>query len=297
MDQYLDALRRDLLLRDLQLTTVENYVSVVRKFLCFVRCDEQRFTREEARAFLLRLKGMGRASTTINTYHAGLTFWFSATLARPDVMTPVPRCKFRRLAPLPDVPTPVQVQQLFEATDDAFYRTLFQTIYATGMRSREVRNLCSAHIFAKEGLIRIPAEYAKGRKPRCVPLGATLLGLLRNHWRERQLPGPFLFPARLWRGHFAGQRIQDVPWADHPVSDSAANEALRRAQVAAQIDKRITLHTLRHAFATHLLEHGVDLRRLQVLLGHNSIKTTQFYTHLRTDILRKVPSPLDLLPV
>jgi integrase len=124
-----------------------------------------------------------------------------------------------------------------------------------------------------------------------------LLTLLREHWKRSGLPGPLLFPARAWFACMAQQPWRGREWADHPVSDSSANATLRGAQVAARIEKRITLHTLRHAFATHLLEHGVEMRRLQVLLGHASIHTTQFYTHLRTDILRKVPSPLDLLPL
>lgn len=297
MHQYLGALRRDLLLRDLQPTTMDHYLYVVRRFLDRVGCDERRFTSDEARAFLLEMRGQGRASSTINGFHCGLTFWFGTTLGRPDVMTAVPRAKHRRKTALPDVPTMLEVRAMLEATADPFYRTLFQTIYATGMRSREVRNLRVEHIAAAEGVIRIPCEYGKGRKARAVPLGNTLLGLLREHWKRCALPGPLLFPARVWYGHFAFMAELRRPWTDHPVSDSSANTALRGAQVAAHVEKRITLHTLRHAFATHLLEQGVDMRRVQILLGHASITTTQFYTHLRTDILRKVPSPLDLLPI
>jgi site-specific recombinase XerD len=244
----------------------------------------------------LRLRGWGRSSSTITAHRAALAFWFSQVLGRPDVMETVPRCKYRRFTALPDVPTVHEVGWPFEATADPFYRVLFQTVYATGMRSREVRNLRVEHIHADEGVIRIPAAYAKRRKERAVPLGPTLLGLLRNHWRQWQLPGPLLFPARPWLGQFRTQIEPVREWTDHPVGDESANHALRAAQVAARIDMRITLHTLRHAFATHLLEHGVDMRRLQILLGHGSILSTQFYTHLRTDILRKVPSPLDLLP-
>jgi site-specific recombinase XerD len=297
MDPYLTALRRDLLLRDLQPTTIDHYLHVVRRFLRRVRCDERRFTSDEARAFLLHLRGLGRSTSTINGFHGGLTFWFSTTLGRPDVMRAVPRCKHRRQTALPDVPTMLEVRRLFEATSDPFYGMLFRTIYATGMRSREVRNLRAEHICAAEGVIRIPSQYGKGRKTRAVPLGNTLLGLLREHWKRSGLPGPLLFPARVWYGYFATMAESRRPWTEHPVSDQSANAALRGAQVVARIEKRITLHTLRHAFATHLLEQGVDMRRLQVLLGHSCITTTQLYTHLRTDILRKVPSPLDLLPL
>lgn len=295
MDAYLDALDRNLQLRDFQETTRGHYRRVVRLFLEFIDGDVDGVTPEDAGRFLLRLRGWGRSASTLRGYHAGLVFWF-ATLGRPEVMANVPRAKHRRHTALPDVPTPLEVARLFEATEDPFYRALFQTIYATGMRSREVRNLRVADIRSAAGVIVIPSEYAKGRKERMVPLGNTLLAVLRGHWKCCKLPGPLLFPARHWVGFTyteAGQR----PWQDRPVGEASANAALRAAQVAARIDRRLTLHTLRHAFATHLLENGVEMRRLQVLLGHAKISSTQFYTHLRKDVLRKVPSPLDLLPV
>ena len=293
MDQYLSELRENLSLRDLQPATCNNYLRAVRSFLLYLRRPPEEATTADARAFLLGLRGWGRSTSTINVHHAALVFWFG-TLGRPEVMADVPRCKHRRHGRMPDVPTVNQVARLFEATAEPFYRTLFQTIYATGMRSREVRNLRTQHIRSEQGVIHVPAEYGKGRKERVVPLGTTLLGILRAHWKRGGLPGPLLFPARAWYANFPDPTRR--PWKDHPVSDASANTALHRAQVAARIDKRITLHTLRHAFATHLLEQGVEMRRLQLLLGHASIQSTQFYTHLRTDILRKVPSPLDLLP-
>lgn len=296
MDPYLEALKVCLALRDLQPTTHVHYVNVVRQFLAFVGGDPNRFTTEEVRAYLLRLRGWGRSTSTISCHRAALAFWFETVVGRPQVMETVPRCKHRRHTALPDIPTVNETGRLFECAAEPFYRTLFQTVYATGMRSREVRNLRVEHIFANEGVIRIPASYAKGRKERAVPLSSTLLDLLRVHWKECRLPGPLLFPAREWFGYFAQDAHLNRPWRDHPVDGTSANEALRKAQISAHIDKRITLHTLRHAFATHLLEHGVDMRRLQVLLGHASLRTTEFYTHLRTDFLRKVPSPLDLLP-
>jgi integrase/recombinase XerD len=295
MDPYLEALEQCLALRDLQPATLINYVSVVRQFLAYTGGDADRFNTDEVRAYLLRLRGWGRSSSTIRVHRAALVFWFTTVLGRPEVMETVPRPKHRRHTALPDVPTVLEVGRLFQSTAEPFYRTLFQTVYATGLRSLEVRSLRAEHLLPEEGVIRIPSSNAKGRKERAVPLGAKLLGLLRTHWRDLQLPGPWLFPARTWLSHFAYPRL-DHPWTDHPVNGDSVNHALRRAQIAARIDKRITLHTLRHAYATHLLEHGVDMRRLQVLLGHASMRTTEFYTHLRTDILRKVPNPLDLLP-
>jgi integrase/recombinase XerD len=285
MEAYLDDLDRSLQLRDFQEGTRLHYRRVVRQFLQFSGGDVEGVTTEQAQRFLLRLRGWGRSSSTIRLYHAALTFWF-ATLDRPDVMSTVPRPKHRRHTALPDVPTQHELVRLFGATEDPFFRVLFETIYATGMRSREARNLRAEDVLSAEGIIRVPCENAKRRKERFVPLGDTLLRILRHHWKVCELRGPLLFPA--------GRKPL---WRANAVSSDAANAALRAAQVAARIDRRLTLHTLRHAFATHLLENGVEMRRLQVMLGHASIASTQFYTHLRKDVLRKVPSPLDLLPV
>jgi integrase/recombinase XerD len=292
MRSYLELLRRDLHVRDLRPNTVGRYVHHVQSFLRWTDFDASRFTRDEVCDFLLRLRRAGCASSTVNSYHAALTFWFATSLGRADVMTTVPRAKHRRKGDLPQVPTPTEVRAVLTATSDPYFRTLFQTIYATGLRSTEVRNLRVEHICSQEGLIRVPTEFAKGGKARVVPLGPTLLGLLRDHWRTQRLPGPLLFPSRVFcRGFYV-----DLPrWSDNPVKDDTVHRVLRRSLAIGGIRKPVTMHTLRHAYATHLLESGVEMRRLQVLLGHSSISTTELYTHLRTDVLKEVPSPLDLL--
>jgi site-specific recombinase XerD len=289
MDSYLESLRRDLRVRDLRPNTVHHVLS----FLRFVEFDPGRFQRDEVCEFLLRLRETGCASSTTNSYHAALTFWFGMSLGQPGVMATVPRAKHRRKGDLPQVPTPSEVRAILEATTDPFFRTLFQTIYATGLRSSEARNLAVEHICSAEGLIRVPAELGKGRKGRVVPLGPTLLSALREHWRLHRLPGPLLFPSRAWA---SGYPQQHPRWTRRGVTDDTVHRVLRASLAGCGVRKRITMHTLRHAYATHLLERGVDLRRLQVLLGHSSITTTQLYTHLRTDVLKDVPSPLDLLP-
>lgn len=226
MDTYLERLRADLLLRDLQPTTLAAYTSVVREFLRFVRHDEQRFCAQEVRRYLLDLRGRGRHAKTINVHDSALRFWFTHTLGRPEVMNDIPRGKVRRFEKLPDVPTSGEVKRLFEAAPEPFYRTLFQTIYATGMRSKEVRNLRVEHISSEAGVIHVPASSAKGRKPRVVPLGDQLLRLLREHWKRHRLPGPFLFPAREWYAHFASQPSPDRAWKTSPVGEDSANNAI-----------------------------------------------------------------------
>jgi len=284
-------LQDSLMLRDLQVATRETYTCSVRSFLRFYRGDLKKVTSADVKRYLLQLRSLGRSPSTINHHHAALTFLFAVALNRPEVTETVPRCKHRRVTPLPDVPSPPEMRMLFEASAP-LYRPIFQTVYATGLRSKEVRSLEFGDIRSKEGHIRVRRETAKGRKDRLVPLSEKLLEVLRGYWMRYRPAGPLLFPARRYLGAHDIER----PFVDHPVSGQTVNAALRRAQIDAGIDKRITLHMLRHAFATHMLESGVDIRRLQMILGHASIHSTQFYTHLRTDTLRSIPSPLDLLP-
>jgi integrase/recombinase XerD len=180
---------------------------------------------------------------------------------------------------LPEVLTRDEVVRILAAARSRFWRAFFTTAYAAGLRRSEVRALQARDIDSANGLIRI--RQGKGDKPRTVMLDPTLHSVLREHWRHHRLPGPWLFPAR------AGWE-----WADHPVDRSRASDAFRAARVAAGIDRPVTLHSLRHSFATHSLEDGVDLRTIQCLLGHEHIETTTRYTRVRADLIRATPSPL-----
>jgi integrase len=172
-----------------------------------------------------------------------------------------------------------EVRRVIEAAPP-YWRAFFATGYAAGLRRMEVAHLRVEHIDAKTGLLRVVE--GKGGKSREVMLDPTLLAALRRHWRQHGLPGPWLFPARGLRGG----------WQDDPVNLGQASKAFAEAVKAAKIGRRITLHGLRHAFATHLLEDGVDLYTLQMLLGHDRIETTTRYTLVRTDRIRATRSPL-----
>jgi site-specific recombinase XerD len=151
------------------------------------------------------------------------------------------------------------------------------------MRREELARLRAGDIDSRAGLIRV--QRGKGGKSRAVMLDPGLLTTLRAHWRLHRLPGPWLFPAQ---AHGA--------WRDHPVDLAVASAAFRQAADAAGIQQRVTLHGLRHAFATHLLEDGVDLLTIQRLLGHADLKTTAIYAQVRTDRIRATKSPLANLP-
>jgi site-specific recombinase XerD len=240
----------------------------------------------EARAFLLHLVSMGRSPATVRVYHSALRFLFAVTLGRPDVMEGIGVPKVRRA--LPDVPTRSEVEALLKCAESVLDHAFLLTLYAAGLRLGEARRLEVSDIHAVQGVLRI--RDGKGGKDRLVMLDEALLQTLRNYWRTLRPPGPWVFPAR-HNGH-AGPYAVDRVWADHPVHASTMQKRFRCICQRAGLGRRFHLHSLRHAFATHLLEDGVDLRRLQALLGHASIRTTTRYAFVRTDVIRKTPSPL-----
>jgi site-specific recombinase XerD len=206
-----------------------------------------------------------------------LKFLYGVTLGRPEVVASIPWPKMKRRRP--DVLTREEVARVLDAAPTPYWRAFLTTAYAAGLRRMEVAALRAPDIDSRSGLLRVAC--GKGGKAREVMLDPALLTTLRQHWRHHRLPGPWLFPAR-------GR----TSWSDHPVHLGRASQAFHDALVAAKIGRHITLHGLRHAFATHLLEDGVDLYTLQQLLGHDRIETTTRYTLVRTDRIRATPSPL-----
>lgn len=274
---------RDLLAADLELagrskSTRRHYIYCAQRFVKWIDKPLARVGEEDVRAFLLWLVRERKLSVGAYLPHLGaLRFLFTVTLKRPQVVAGIPWPKMRRQRP--DALTRDEVRRVIEAAPP-FWRAFFATAYAAGLRRMEVANLRAEHIDAKTGLLRVVA--GKGGKNREVMLDPTLLAALRRHWRVCALPGPWLFPARGQRGG----------WQDHPVNLGQASKAFMQAREAATIARKVTLHGLRHAFATHLLEDGVDLVTLQVLLGHDRIETTSRYTQIRTDRIVNTRSPL-----
>ena len=209
--------------------------------------------------------------------YAALKFLYTVTLQQPWNVERIPFPK-NRLRPLPVLLDAAELQALFGAFVRPDYRALFMTCYAAGLRINEACHLQVADLDSKRMLIHV--RHAKGGCERYTLLSPRLLRVLRDYWRLAR-PAVWLFPG-------------DTP--AEPLSAEAARQALTRACQDAGLSKRCTPHTLRHCFATHLLEAGVDLVVLQKLLGHRSIRTTSRYTHVSTEHLRTVVSPFDLLP-
>jgi site-specific recombinase XerD len=179
---------------------------------------------------------------------------------------------------MPVVLSPSEVAALLSALRLPKYRVFFSLLYATGMRLAEACHLETSDIDGERGVIRV--RRSKGGRERVVMLSPRLLATLRAYWRFARPAAPYLFTARTGK----------------PLHPEVARHALAAAAAAAGLRKRVTPHVLRHTFATHLLERGVDIRIIQVLLGHMSIRTTARYAHVSADVIARTVSPLDLLP-
>jgi integrase/recombinase XerD len=276
MGVFRDAMDEAMALRGLAPRTRKVYLHWVGRVVGFCRVTPDRLTTREVRAFLLDLtQRRKRSFSTFNQALNAVRFFFIAVLKQPFALDDFHFQKPPRR--LPVVMNDEEVRRLLECSHSLRDRALFETAYATGMRLGEVTRLLIADIDSSRMVIRV--DQGKGRKDRYVMLSASLLETLREYWRQAR-PKGYLFPGD------GGKR---------PLSHSSAQKAFGRAKVAAGITKPISFHTLRHSFATHLLEDGVNVRTIQALLGHRSLETTQRYTHVAENYLHQMRSPLDRL--
>jgi len=280
-DQAISPLRRrmieDMTIRNLSPKTQESYVRAIKKLTAFVGRPPETATFEDVRRFQLHLAKRGIGTATFNTTVSALRFFFKVTLGRGEIekYTQIAREPRR----LPVVLSPEEVARFLQAAPGPGlkYRTALSAVYAAGLRVSEVVTLKVSDIDSKRMLIRI--EQGKGRKDRYVMLSPDLLELLRAWWRQAR-PQGWLFPGR-------------NPVV--PITVRQFRRACRAAAQAAGIKKRVSPHTLRHSFATHLLEQDVDIRKIQMLLGHVRLDTTARYTQIATKVICDVVSPLDRL--
>lgn len=276
MGVYRDAMEQALALRGLAPKTCSAYLSWVRRLVQFSRVAPDQLTTEQVRAFLLHLTQERKLSfSTFNQALNGSRFFFLDVLNRPFVVEGLRYQKPPRR--LPVVMSDEEVLRLLEAAESLRDRALLETSYATGMRVGEVTRLLITDIDSGRMVVRV--EQGKGRKDRYVMLSQSLLLTLRAYWRESK-PQGFLFPG-------AG--------GTKPLSISAAQKVFKQAKQRAGIQKPVSFHTIRHSFATHLLEDGVNVRKIQALLGHRSLHTTERYTHVTENYLHEMRSPLDRL--
>jgi site-specific recombinase XerD len=267
-------LLEELARRNYSPNTVEAYVAGVNRAARHFNRPPDQLTPEDLRRFQLDLIARGTSWSQFNQVVSALRFFFRYVLDRPDVVPLVPFGKKPKT--LPVVLSPEQVRRLLDAVPPGRYRLLFRIAYGCGLRVSELTHLRVGDIDSARHLLWVRA--GKGNKDRAVPLPEVLLAELRDHWRAHR-PTNWLFPGR----------------NGHPVHVATLQHACQIARRVAGLSGRVTLHTLRHCYATHLLEAGTDLPALQRLLGHGDISTTMRYIHLRADRLSHVRSPLERL--
>jgi integrase/recombinase XerD len=265
----------DLRLRNYSARTISCYVAAVARFAAHFRLPPDQLGPEHTRQYQLHLLQQKASWSRFNQAVCALRFFFGVTLRRPEVVVAIPYGK--KPKPLPCVLSADEVARLFAAAANPRDLVLLQTAYAAGLRVSEVVRLRVGDVDGRRRVLHI--RCAKGRKDRLVPLSAVLLDRLRDYWR-RYRPDPWLFPGRAAGGHLSVGQAQRL-----------CHGAVR----AAGIGKKASMHTLRHSYATHLLEAGTDLATLQKLLGHNQVSTTLRYAHVAQSHLLRTASPLDTL--
>jgi site-specific recombinase XerD len=242
----------------------------------FSESAPDRLTAAQVQDYLLYLMTERQLQwSSVNTIAAGLTFFYTQTLNRPDIALALPPRRTPRS--LPEIYSAQELQRLFAAAEHPKHRALLMTTYGGGLRVSEVVRLQVSDIDSQRCMIRVAR--GKRRQDRYTLLSARLLVELRAYWRVAQ-PRPWLFPGRD---------------ASRPMSDETARAIFNLAKARAGIHKRGSIHVLRHCFATHLLEAHVDLRTIQLLMGHASITSTAYYLHLTRKTLDQTQNPLDLL--
>jgi site-specific recombinase XerD len=271
----------DMRMRKLELRTREGYVRAVRKLAKYLGRAPDTATAEELRNFQLHLVDRGVSPITLNATITGLKFFFEVTVGHGEVMAKMQTVHVPRT--LPVVLSREEVGRLIAAAGNLKHQTALAVAYGAGLRASEVTALKVGDIDSERMTLRV--ERGKGSKDRYAMLSPVLLERLRVWWKVARAQGKMLEGGWLFPG------LNPI----NSLSTRQLNRAIHAAADEAQIDKRVSLHTLRHSFATHLLEQKVDIRVIQVLLGHKRLDTTALYAQVATDLLREVVSPLDTL--
>jgi site-specific recombinase XerD len=272
-----ERMAEDLRIRNYSPRTVQCYVSRMAQFAAEFDKPPGQIGREEIRAFQVRMIERKVSWAQFNQAVCALRFFYRVTLPRDFTVEHIPFAKKKR--PLPTVLGVEEVRRLLGAPTNIKHRAVLSLIYATGARLSEATHLKVGDIDGERMQVHI--RNGKGGKPRMVPMSAALRGLLREYWRATH-PRDYLFP-----GVKPGR----------PLHETSVQHAFRLARLRARIDKRASVHTLRHSFATHLLELGVDLHTIQRLLGHSSLSTTAIYMHVTGRLLDAANKAVDLLAI
>lgn len=276
MGKFQDLMDREIRVRGLSERTRETYLWSMRCFVRHFMLPPDQLTAEHVKQYQLHLTKERRVSwSTFNVHVCAIRFFYRYAV---PVDWPVEHIPYQRKGRrLPVVLSGEEVLSLLDVVTNVKHRAIVMVLYSAGLRCSEALHLRAGDIDSQRRMIRV--AQGKGRKDRYVMLSSALLDELRRYWRESH-PGTWLFP-----GQHPGC----------PMTNNSVEKFVAHAVLLAGIKKRVTPHTLRHSFATHLLERGVNIRVIQRLLGHSSLHTTEIYTHVAETYLRDTPSPLDAL--
>lgn len=278
MEDFKEQLARAFDLRGLQEDTRRSYTGYVSRLSKFHGGRHpQELNTDDIRAYFEHLgRTVCLSASTLGVCHAALGYYYRHVVQRPEVMAPIPRRKRHRN--MPEVLSIAEVGRLLAAIGSLTSRTIAMVMYGSGLRVSEACALCIEDIDSARNVLRV--REGKGGHDRYTLLGAPLLAALRAYWKKRRPPGPLLFPGRN---------------PTRPITRTAIQLAVSVAAKSAGLRKRVSPHTLRHCFATHMIESGADLRTVQVLLGHASVSSTVRYVRIGIGHLRQTKGPLDML--
>lgn len=276
MDKSIELMKQDLVNAGYARTTRWEYVAGVGMLAERNRCAVAEVTREQIREFVAEVTKREQSASWKRMKLCGVKFLFCKTLGRPEMVSFISLPK--QYSPLPTILSLDEVGALTRAVREPRYQAIAMVMYGAGLRISEALELQVGDIDGPRGVIRV--RHGKGNKAREAKLSESLYRWLRDYWKFVRPPQPYLFASELGK----------------PPQAATVRAALKAAAKEAWIKKRVTPHVLRHSFATHLLEHGTDVRVVGALLGHASIRTTARYTRVTEKLVRETPSPLDLLP-
>jgi site-specific recombinase XerD len=265
----------DMTIRNLSPATQQSYLYAVAKFSRYFNRSPDKLNLEDVRAFQVHLVGKGISWPGLNQIVCALRFFYGVTMKQANLPESIPYAREPRK--LPVILSADEVVQFLEAVPGFKSRTALTAAYAAGLRVSEAVRLKVSDIDSQRMMLRV--EQGKGGKDRYAMLSQQLLTILRGYWRLTK-PGHWLFPGRS---------------ENNPMTPAVLHAACRSACKATGLTKRVTVHTLRHSFATHLLEAGTDIRIIQVLLGHSNLSTTALYTQVANTTISHTISPLDRL--
>jgi integrase/recombinase XerD len=277
VDQSINEMRQDLARAGYSQSVQAAYPKVLERLSARFGKPVKEVSRDELRTFVDEIGARGLSASSVINELAAIKYMFAKTLGRPEMVSFIRYPRQR--SPLPTVLSLEEVHALIRAVRRPLYQAIVMTLYGAGLRIAEALALEVDDIDAERGVIRI--RNGKGGKAREAKLSPALHGWLRRYWDEQRPAHPYLFASRS---------------TGKPPLMTTVRSALKKAASAARIKKHVTPHVLRHSFATHLLEHGTDVRVVGALLGHASLSSTMRYARVTEKLVRETPSPLDLLP-